>query len=249
VLFLVVVISIRRDWRLVWPVLQNRHTMLLLSAGAVLIAVNWLVFIYAVVSHHVLQASLGYFINPLLSIVLGMAFLGERLRRWQWLAVGLVGIAVLNLTFRTGGFPWIALSLAGSFGFYGLVRKKVQIDSLRSLFVETIILLPPALAVLALPMGHPVPPGAFGLLSLAGIVTAVPLIFFGAALRRLPLSTMGFLQYVGPTLQFLVAIICFHEALDPSRLVSFALCWLAIAVYATDSVLTRQPQPVADEPD
>ena len=249
VLFLVIVISIRRDWRLVWPVLGNRHTMVLLSAGAVLIAVNWLVFIYAVVTQQVLQASLGYFINPLLSIVLGMVFLHEKLRRWQWLAVGLVGVAVLNLAFRSGSFPWIALSLAGSFGFYGLVRKKVRIDSLRSLLVETIILLPPALIVLALPMAHHVSRGAFGLLSLAGIITAVPLILFGAALQRLKLSTMGFLQYVGPTLQFLVAIVAFREPLDRARLASFGLCWLAIAVYATDSALARDPQPVADEPD
>jgi len=249
VLFLIIVISLRSDWRLVWPVLRNRQAMLLLSAGAALIAVNWLVFIYAVMSKQLLQASLGYFINPLLSIVLGMVFLRERLRGWQWLAVGLGGVAVLNLAFRTGGFPWIALSLAGSFGFYGLVRKKVQIDSLRSLLVETIILLPPAAVVLALPLAHRVSPGAFGLLSLAGIVTAVPLILFGAALQRLTLSTMGFLQYVGPTLQFLVAIVAFHEALDPARLISFGLCWLAIAVYATDSVVTRDPQPVADEPE
>jgi chloramphenicol-sensitive protein RarD len=249
VLFLVVVISIRRDWGVVWPVLKNRRTMLLLSAGSALIAVNWLVFIYAVSSRQLLQASLGYFINPLLSIVLGMVFLRERLRGWQWLAVGLVGIAVLNLAFRTGGFPWIALSLAGSFGCYGLVRKKIQIDSLRSLFVETIILLLPALAVLASPNGHRVSAATLGLLSLSGIITAVPLIFFGAALQRLSLSTMGFLQYAGPTLQFLVAIVAFHEALDPARLVSFILCWLAIGVYATDSVITRLPQPIADEPE
>ena len=249
VLFLVIVISIRRDWRLVWPVLGNGRTMLLLSAGAVLIAVNWLVFIYAVVTQQVLQASLGYFINPLLSIVLGMVFLHEKLRRWQWFAVGLVGVAVLNLAFRSGSFPWISLSLAGSFGFYGLVRKKVRIDSLRSLLVETIILLPPALIVLALPIAHHVSRGAFGLLSLAGIITAVPLILFGAALQRLKLSTMGFLQYVGPTLQFLVAIVAFREPLDRARLASFGLCWLAITVYATDSALAREPQPVADEPD
>jgi len=249
VLFLVLVITARREWSCIWPVLRNRRSMLLLSAGAVLIAVNWLIFIYAVASSQLLQASLGYFINPLLSIFLGMIFLKEKLRRWQWLAVFIAVAAVLNLAFRSAGFPWIAVSLAGSFGFYGLVRKKVDIDSLHGLLVETTILLPAALVVLALPSGHRVSGGTFGLLSLAGIFTATPLLCFGAALRRLKLSTMGFLQYAGPTLQFLVAVVVFHEPLGGARLASFELCWVAIAVYVADSLLRREPQPVADEPE
>lgn len=234
---------------MIWPVWRNRRSVLLLSTGAVLIATNWLIFIYSVISHQLLQSSLGYFINPLLSIFLGMIFLRERLRRWQWLAVGVAAIGVLNLAVRGDRFPWIALSLAGSFGFYGLVRKKVDIDSLHGLFVETVILLPLAVVVLALPAARQISAGTLGLLSLSGIITAVPLLFFGIALRRLKLSTMGFLQYVGPTLQFLVALVVFHEALDHAKLASFALCWLAIAVYAVDSVLTRTPQMVADEPE
>jgi chloramphenicol-sensitive protein RarD len=218
---------------------------MLLSAGAALIAINWLVFIYAVISKQVLQASLGYFINPLLSIFLGMIFLRERLRRWQRLAVIIAGVAVLNLALRSTTLPWIAVSLAVSFGLYGLVRKKVDIDSLHALLVETIILLPPALVVVALPIGYTFSTGTLGILSLSGIVTAVPLLFFGAALRRLKLSTMGFLQYAGPTLQFLVAVVVFRERLDRPKLVSFAMCWLAIAVYAADSALARQPQQVA----
>lgn len=248
-LFLVAVISARRDWRFIWPVLRNRRSMALLAAGAGLIAINWLVFIYAVATKQLLHASLGYFINPLLSVFLGMLFLHERLRRWQWVAVCIAGAAVLNLALRSAGFPWIALSLAGSFGFYGLVRKKVDIDSLHGLLVETMILLPAALVFLAFPAARQASAGKFGLLSLSGPITAVPLLFFGVALRRLKLSTMGFLQYAGPTLQFLVAVILFHEPLNPAKLASFALCWLAIAVYVVDSIMSRQPQVVADEPE
>lgn len=222
--------------------------MFLLSAGAAFIAINWLIFIYSVVSHQVLQSSLGYFINPLFSILLGMIFLRERLRRWQWVAVIIAGVGVLNLALRSDRLPWIALSLAGSFGLYGLVRKKVDIDSLHGLLVETSVLLPVALVVLALPAARQISAHSLGLLSLSGVITAVPLLFFGVALRRLKLSTMGFLQYVGPTLQFLVALVVFHEALDQAKLVSFALCWLAIGVYAADSILTRQPQ-VCEEPE
>ena len=249
VLFLVLVISARRQWRCVWPVLRSRRSMLLLAGGAGLIAINWLVFIYAVISGQLLQASLGYFVNPLLSIFLGMIFLRERLRPRQWLAVGIAGVAVLNLALRSAAFPWIALSLAASFGFYGLVRKKVDIDSLHGLLVETALLLPAALVVLALPIAQRISAGTLGLLSLSGVFTALPLLFFGVALRRLKLSTMGFLQYAGPTLQFLVAVVLFHEPLSQARLGSFALCWLAIALYVADSILTRQPPVVADEPE
>jgi chloramphenicol-sensitive protein RarD len=248
VLFLVVVISVRNQWAMIWPVFRNRRSMLLLSAGAAFIAINWLIFIYSVVSHQVLQSSLGYFINPLFSILLGMIFLRERLRRWQWVAVIIAGVGVLNLALRSDRLPWIALSLAGSFGLYGLVRKKVDIDSLHGLLVETTVLLPVALVVLALPASRHVSTHSLALLSLAKVITAVPLLFFGVALRRLKLSTMGFLQYVGPTLQFLLALVVFHEALDQARLASFALCWLAIGVYAADSILLRQPQ-VCEEPD
>jgi chloramphenicol-sensitive protein RarD len=248
-LFLVVVVSLRREWHFVWPVLRNRRSMMFLLEAAALIAVNWLVFIYAVISHQVLQASLGYFINPLLSIFLGMLFLRERLRRLQWAAVLVAGAAVLNLALRSETFPWIALSLAASFGFYGLVRKKVDLDSLHGLLVETMILLPAALVFLAFPVARGLSPGTLGLLSLSGIITAVPLIFFGVAVRRLKLSTMGFLQYTGPTLQFLVAVVLFHEPLGGPKLTSFTLCWLAIAVYVADSIMTRRPQECADKPE
>jgi chloramphenicol-sensitive protein RarD len=248
-LFLGLVVSTRREWPALRPVLKNRRQLLFLCMGGVLIALNWLIFIYAISIHQVLQASLGYFINPLVSIALGMIFLRERLRGWQWVAVCVAVLGVANLAWRGTGFPWIAVSLAGTFGLYGLVRKKVDINSLHGLLIETSILLPLALVSLVLLLAARISGTSWAILSLSGIITAVPLLCFGAALRRLQLSTMGFLQYVGPTLQFLIAVALFHEALDPAKLGSFGLCWLAIAVYVADSLLKRQPQILADEPE
>jgi chloramphenicol-sensitive protein RarD len=248
-LFMALVVSARAEWRSIWPALQSPRNILLLSAGALLIALNWLLFIYSVATRQLLQASLGYFINPLLSVALGMIFLRERLRGWQWLAVFIAGGAVLNLALRGAGAPWLALSLAGSFGFYGLVRKAVDINSLHGLMIESALLFPLAAILLSTWHSSPLSPGTLGILSLSGVITAVPLLCFGAALRRLQLSTLGFLQYVGPTLQFLVAVCIFHESLDRAKLGSFALCWLAIAVYVADSLLNHHPQPVADEPE
>jgi len=231
------------------PVLGVRRNVLMLLAGSLLIAANWLIFIYAVATRQLLQASLGYFINPVLSIALGMIFLRERLRGRQWLAVIVAGAALVNLAVRERGLPWIAISLACTFGFYGLVRKKVDINSLHGLLVETVFLLPIALVTLTVLRGGGTAGPTLGLLSLSGVITAVPLLMFGAALRRLKLSTMGFLQYVGPTLQFLVALLIFREPLDRAKLASFILSWVAIGVYLADSIFTRQAQVVADEPD
>ena len=248
-LFLGLVISVRGEWRAIRPILGSRRNALFLSVGSALIATNWLIFIYAVSTRRVTEASLGYFINPLLSVALGMIFLRERLRAWQWVALAIAGAAVANLAFRGGGFPWIAVSLAASFGFYGLVRKTLDINSLHGLLVETALLVPAALAALAFIPTPAIPAATLGILSLSGIITAVPLLMFGAALRRLKLSTIGFLQYIGPSLQLLVAVVLFHEPLGRVKLASFALCWLGIAVYTADSILTRRPQPVADEPE
>jgi len=249
VVFLGLVVSIRGEWNAIRPILRSRRNVLLLSAGSVLIALNWLIFIYSVVSHQVVESSLGYFINPLLSVALGVIFLRERLRVWQWLAVLITGLAVANLALRGAGFPWIAVSLALTFGFYGLVRKTVDINSLHGLLVETTLLFPVALGVLAFVPAPATPAAELGILSLSGIITAVPLLMFGVALRRLRLSTIGFLQYIGPTGQLLVALLAFHEPLDRAKLSSFIVCWVGIAVYTADSVLSRQPQAVADEPE
>lgn len=249
-LFLGLVISFRQEWRPIVRVVSTRRNLLLLSAGALLIALNWLIFIYAVGSGQTLQASLGYFINPLFSIALGMCFLGERLRQWQWLAVLIVTGAVMNLAVRGNGFPWIAVSLAISFGLYGLVHKKLDVNSLHGLLVESALLLPVAVSLLIILPAATLSSNTWLLLSLSGVITAVPLLLFGAAVRRLQLSTLGFLQYIGPTLQFLLAICVFHETLNQTRFLSFALCWLAIAIYVADSVLNRRPAPaVAGEPE
>jgi len=248
-LFLVAVISVRGEWKAIWPILRSRRRVLFLSGGSVLLASNWLIFIYAVGSHQVLETSLGYFINPLLSVALGVVFLRERLRAWQWVAVWIALIAVANLALRGSRFPWIAVSLACTFGFYGLVRKQLDINSLHGLIIETTLLLPMAAAVLAFVPGRAIPHATLGLLSLSGFITAIPMLMFGAALRRLKLSTIGFLQYISPTLNLLVAVAVFHEPLDRVKLTSFALCWLGIAVYTADSILTRHPQEVANEPE
>jgi len=247
--FLALVVSMRGEWKDVLPVLSTRRNLLFLTAGSVLIALNWLLFIYAVGSNQTMEASLGYFINPLLSVALGMIFLRERLRPWQWVAVLIAGVAVANLAVRGKGFPWLAVSLAGTFGFYGLVRKRVDVNSLHGLLVETSFLVPAATAALVLVPARSLTVGEWALLTPLGILTAVPLLMFGAAVRRLTLSTVGFLQYVGPTGQLLVALLVFHEPLNQVKLASFALCWLGIAVYTADSLLARQPQPVADKPE
>ena len=248
-LFLAVVVSVAAEWKAIGPCCGTGGTCCCSRLGAVLIALNWLIFIYAVGSAQVLQASLGYFINPLLSVALGMIFLRERLRRWQWVAVTIAVVGVVNLWLRGAGLPWIALSLACTFGFYGLVRKKVDVNSLHALLVESSILLPIAMILLlVLPAGK-ASVSALGILSLSGIITAVPLLLFGAALRRLKLSTIGFLQYIGPTLQFLVAVWLYREPLDRTRLTGFAICWVAIAVYVLDSLVSRCPPEIAGEPE
>jgi len=171
------------------------------------------------------------------------------LRPWQWVAVGFALVAILNLAVRAGGLPWIAVSLAVTFGFYGLVRKKLDANSVHALLVETVVLFPVSLLLLfKLPAGEHTSATPY-LLGLLGVVTAVPLLLFGAAVRRLSMSTFGFLQYVGPTLQFLVAIVLFKEPLNRSKLVSFVLCWVAITIYIAESVWQRQVTPVADEPE
>ena len=251
--FLGLIVTGQREWSRLKPVVQDRRSLRMLAAGGVLIAANWLIFIYAVTTNQLLESSLGYFINPLLLVALGYVFLGERLRRWQWVAAAIAAVAVLNLTLRGGRMPWIALSLAGTFGCYGLVRKKVDLPSLHALLVETTILVPLALAGLAwLPArsASEARPGVtLLLLGLTGVITATPLLCFGVAVRRLKLSTLGFLQYIGPTLQFLIAILVFREPLDPAKLASFGLIWVAIGMYVADSLGNQTAQPVADQPE
>ncbi len=213
------------------------RTLLLLCASAALIAVNWMVYIWSVQNGHVLEASLGYFINPLVNVALGTIVLGERIGRMQKAAVAVAAIGVMVMASAGAGALWIPLTLAFSFGLYGLIRKVAAIDALGGLTVETALLAAPALAVLLLG-SEPV----FGrgtqtdmLLVLAGAVTAAPLLMFAAAARRLRYATMGLLQYIAPTLQFLEAVILFREPLRTMHIVTFALIWIGCALYALGS--------------
>ena len=251
--FLGLIVTAQREWPQLTPVVRVGRNLRMLAAGGLLIAANWLIFIYSVTTDQLLESSLGYFINPLFSVALGLVFLGERLRRWQWVAVGIAAAAVLNLSLHSLRVPWIALSLAATFGCYGLVRKKVDLPSLHALLVETTLLVPLALTGLAWLPARSASGGQSGLtlllLGLTGVITATPLLCFGVAVRQLKLSALGFLQYVGPTLQFLIALLIFHEPLQPAKLTSFALIWVAIAVYVMDSLANHMAQPVADRPE
>ena len=223
---------LQRAWR---PMDRRAFGLLLVSAA--LIGVNWLFYIIAINTDRVLEAALGYYINPLVSVVLGMLFLGERMRPFQWAAVALAAAGTTWMAVAAGGVPWLALILAFSFGFYGLVRKTVRVESLQGLFVETLVLAPFA-------YGYVVWLGLEGagslfahglgndlLLIAAGIVTTLPLFWFTQAARRLPLMTIGFMQYLAPTIGFLLAVFAFKEPFGSDKLVAFACIWAAVALY------------------
>jgi chloramphenicol-sensitive protein RarD len=220
-----------------------------LTVAAVLIATNWLVYIWAVNNDHVIEAALGYYVNPLISVALGVAVLGERLRRQQFVALGFGAAAVAVLAVAYGRVPWIALVLACSFGGYGFLKKAVPVGAVTSLAVETLFLLPSAVAglvVLEITGEAAFLRGSAGrdvLLVSLGVVTAVPLVLFGTAARRIPLSLLGLLQYLTPTLQLLCGVVVFHEPMPAERLIGFVLVWVALAVLAVDALGTRRRTP------
>jgi chloramphenicol-sensitive protein RarD len=245
-LLLVAIVALTGRSRAVLTAAGGR-TLALLSATALLIAINWLIYIWSVQNGHVLEASLGYFINPLLNVLLGVAVLRERITRVQAVAVAIAAVGVLILAADGGGALWISLVLAVTFGLYGLIRKIVAIDALGGLLIETALLFLPALAVIGWAQAHG--EGAFGhdprldlLLVLAGAVTAAPLLMFAAAARRLRYATLGLLQYIGPTLQFLEAVLIFGEPLRPIQLASFVLIWSACALYAVAAWRVAPPR-------
>ncbi|QNE30626.1 EamA family transporter RarD [Sphingomonas sp. NBWT7] len=251
-LLLVVVVTALRRWRTVRAAITPR-TLAMLAASATLIAVNWLVYIWAVNAHQTLAASLGYFINPLVNVALGVAVLGERLRRWQGVAIAVAAVGVVAMALGALDTLWISLTLAVSFGVYGLVRKVVAIDSLGGLMVETALLTPPALLYLLLLAQRGA--GAFGAgagtdaqLIVLGLITAAPLLMFAAAARRLPYSSLALLQYLAPTLQFIVAVAVFGEALRPLHFLVFGLIWAGCAIFAWDSVRAARQRAVATQP-
>ena len=245
--FLVILLSVRHRWTWLAGLRAQRQTLIILAAAAGLLAVNWLTYVWGVTSGYVVETSLGYFINPLFSVLLGVVFLQEKLRLWQWVAVGFATLGVLYLTFGYGSFPWIALTLALTFGIYGLLKKKVRLEATESLTAEMAILTIPALILFSLLVVRgdnaflQTSAGTDLLLIGTGAITAVPLILFGAGARLIPLSTIGLLQYIAPTIQFLLGVFLYHEAFTTDRLIGFSLIWLALAIFALDNV-RRQRQ-------
>ena len=243
-----------RGW---WARIGTRRHLPMLAAAACVVSVNWGTYIWAVNHGHVVETSLGYYINPILSILVGVIFLRERMYALQWVCVGLAALAVVILTFDYGRPPWIALTLAISFATYGVLKKRLNAGAVDTLTVESAILTPVALGYLlylqlngTLTFGH-LGWGHSLLLMAAGIVTVVPLLFFAAAATRLPLSTLGLLQYIAPTLQFLLGVLYFGEHMSPARWIGFALVWLALVILTADGIRRarsnrRTPEVVAE---
>jgi chloramphenicol-sensitive protein RarD len=247
-------LAYKRAWRWLPAALRDRRTLLTFLATASFLSLNWFAYIWAVNAGYILETSLGYFITPLVNILLGMIFLQERLRFWQGVALALASSAVLYLTLSYGAFPWIALTLALSFGAYGLLRKIAPLNSLEGLTLETLLMFFPALAyLLTLAVNGR---GSFGttdarttlLLILTGIITAFPLLLFASGARRITMTSLGFLQYIAPTITFFLGVFVYHEPLSTARLVGFSLIWVALLIYTLDSsnaagLLSWRPQP------
>ncbi len=242
-LFMLILITLTRSWKQVANVVKQPKKVLLLALTALTVGGNWLLFIWAVNNQHMLEASLGYFINPLINVVFGMLFLRERFRTLQWLAVALATLGVLVQLWQFGSLPIIALGLALSFAFYALIRKKIQVDAQSGMLIETAWLFPLAAIYLfgfadSATSHLSANPLALNLkLVAAGIVTTIPLMLFAAACARLRLSTVGFFQYLGPTLMFLLAVLFYGEHLTTDKLVTFGFIWLALAIFIFDALL------------
>ena len=242
-LFLAIVLSMRRQWQWLPAVLRQPRVIASFVASAFLLSANWLVYIWAVNNGHVIEASLGYFINPLVNIMFGYLLLKERLRAGQWAAIGLAALGVAWLTWQAGTVPWIALILAATFGAYGLMRKTAALGALEGLSLETMVLFPLALGyVIWLSLNgqnsfiNSAADSTRWLLVAAGPITAIPLLLFAAGARTIPLSVLGLLQYISPTIQFLLGVWLFHEAFSAERMVGFLLIWSALALYAAEGL-------------
>ncbi|ARV71211.1 EamA family transporter RarD [Vibrio campbellii] len=231
-----------RQWRSVRDIIKNKTKMMYLVSTAILVGANWLIFIWAVTSNHMLDASLGYYINPLINVLLGMVFLGERLRKLQWFAVALAACGVLVQLIVFGSVPVVAIALAMSFGFYGLLRKKVSVEAQTGLFIETLVMLPAASIFLFFIASTPTsnmfenPWQLNTLLVAAGVITTLPLLCFTGAATRLKLSTLGFFQYIGPSLMFLLAVLIYGEPFTSDKAITFAFIWGALVVFSFDGL-------------
>jgi chloramphenicol-sensitive protein RarD len=246
--FALLLLAFTGRWQWLQRLRQRPALVLPFVVSAILLSVNWFVYIWSVNSGHIVDASLGYFINPLVSVLLGMVFLGERLRPGQWFAIALAAAGVAYLTWNFGQLPWIALTLAFTFGIYGLIRKTAPLGSLEGFSVEAAVMFLPALLFLFYQEANGT--AAFGhdglattlLLALAGVATAVPLLLFAYGAQRVPLTTLGILQYVAPTLQFLLGVFLYHESFTAARLVGFSLIWTSLALYWAEGALRRRRQ-------
>ncbi|WP_434749536.1 EamA family transporter RarD [Paenibacillus amylolyticus] len=240
--FMGIIVAIQRRWSDVKRIWTSRTLLLSLTASGLLIAINWLIFIWAVNNGHVVETSLGYYLNPLLNVLLAVVFLHEKPNRGQWLAIAIAAVAVLIIAIDYGRFPWISISLAVSFGLYGLAKKKIKQDASVGLLSETAIVLPVALGywiylgIVGKTTAWTLPAPMFFELLLSGVVTALPLLFFARAAARMTLSTLGFVQYIGPTIMLILSIFVFKESVSPVLLSGFALIWTALIVYAVASM-------------
>ncbi|MBA3251355.1 MAG: EamA family transporter RarD [Geodermatophilaceae bacterium] len=251
--FTLLLVGVRRQWPALRAAVRSRRTLVILTAAAVLIAGNWGTYIYGVNSGQVVETSLGYFINPLVSVALGVLIFRERLRHPQWIAVGIGAVAVLVLAVDYGRPPYIALILAFTFGFYGLLKKIVAVPPVQGLAVESAVLAIPALISLGVLAARG--QATFGtvsgphtaLIMLTGVMTAIPLLFFAAGAPRVPLSTMGLLQYLAPAMQFALGLTVFGEPMPPGRLIGFVLVWVALSVFTVD-LLRHRRRPFVEEP-
>lgn len=252
VAFLAVIVTAKNSWQQIRQL--ERKVLARLYFAGLLLAVNWVTYIWGINTGHIVETSLGYFINPLLHVVLGVVILRERLEPGQWLAVGIAASGVAYMTIRVGSLPWIALVLAGTFGVYALLKKQVDaIGPIESLGVEVSIVAIPALGYLgliALDGSGSFAAGDLGvttLLILTGVATAVPLLLFGAAARRIKLSTIGILQYIAPSIQFLLGVVVYNEVVTTDELIGFVLVWIALAVFTGHGVIQARrlrPRPV-----
>ena len=248
VLFCSILLSITRGWGRLLAILRDRRISATLGLAGVLILVNWIVFIFATVTGHVVEAALGYFTNPIVTVLLGVFVLRERLRPLQWIAIGVSAIAVVVLALNYGSFPWIALALAFTFGLYGLVKKRVggTVDAISGLTIETMWIAP--IAIVMLIVAGSTTGLTIGTISTfhtiaivgTGVITAVPLLLFAAAARRLPLVHLGLVQYLAPILQFLIGVFVLGEDMPPARWAGFAIVWLALALLTIDMIRTSR---------
>jgi chloramphenicol-sensitive protein RarD len=246
--FLLCVLAVQKRWTWLRDVARQPRVLAAFAASALLLSVNWSVYVWAVQNAHVVDASVGYFILPLANVAMGFAFLRERPSPRQWLAVAVAGAGVVWLTLQAGRVPWVALVLAATFGIYGLLRKVARLGPLEGLTLETLLLSPFAAGLLAWWAWHGQgalvqgDPATLGWLLLAGPLTAIPLLLFAAGARRIPMATLGILQYIAPSLQMLLGVWLYGEAFEPARAIGFYLIWTALLLYSVDSLWNARKQ-------